>query len=75
MSRIVSENWVNAFEFYGWQDEIEIKGSMEQFHQMVIWINDNINNPEDNVFWTYAHTPVFRFRKSKDQMLFILRWS
>jgi len=75
MSYVVSEHWINNFDFYGWQDEIEINGSMKEFYQMVVWINDNINNPEENVFWTYAYKPVFRFRKSKDQILFVLRWA
>ena len=73
--KIASENWNNEFDFYGWQNEIEIKGNMNDYYQMVLWINENVSNPVQNVCWTYAFNPVFRFRKSKDQLLFILRWS
>jgi hypothetical protein len=72
---IHSEHWVNDFDFYGWQDELEINGSIEKYYQMVLWINENIKNPKNNVVWTYAYNPIFRFRKSKDQVWFLLRWS
>jgi len=69
------ENWHNEFDFYGWQDEIEIKGDMDDYYQIVLWINEHITDPTQNVNWTYSRGPVFRFRKSKDQAWFMLRWS
>jgi hypothetical protein len=75
MKIISRENWHNAFGFYGWQDEIEIKGTMEKYYEMVLWICEHITDPTENVCWTYARGPVFRFRKSKDQAWFMLRWA
>lgn len=72
---ILSENWNNEFDFYGWQNEIEINGNMNDYYQMVSWINEHISNPTQNVSWTYDHKPVFRFRKAKDQIFFTLRWA
>ena len=63
------------YDFHGWQDALEIDGDVDKYHQMVLWIHHNIKNPRDNVVWIYAHKPVFCFRKSKDQVLFLLRWA
>jgi hypothetical protein len=75
MKSIDFDNWHD--EVYGWQNELEIKGNMDKYHEMVLWINEHIPRPTQNVFWrwSYSRGPLFRFRKSKDQAWFMLRWA
>jgi hypothetical protein len=75
MKSIDFNNWHN--EVYGWQNELEIKGNLDKYHEMVSWINEHIPRLTQNVFWrwVYGLGPVFRFRKSKDKAWFMLRWS
>jgi len=75
MKSIEFNNWHN--EVYGWQNELEIKGNLDKCHEMVSWINEHIPRPTQNVFWLWSLSrgPVFRFRKSKDQIWFMLRWA
>lgn len=71
------ENWTNEVP-YGWQPELTLNRnviSMNHYYEIIDWINENIKNPKQNVHWTLALWPTFRFRKAKDQMWFMLRWS
>ena len=73
---IKSENWSHDwFESHGWQEELCLKSTMIEYKEVVEWLYDNVHNTESNVCWTYVGHPVFRFRKSKDQVLFMLRWT
>ena len=67
--------WSNEYDFYGWQDAIDIKWNKKDYYEMVLWIHENIPRPTQNVCWTFEPGPVFRFRKSKDQAWFMLRWA
>lgn len=61
---------------YGWQPELTLKlVSIDHYFDIIEWINENIKNPEQNVHWTMAIRGTFRFRKAKDQTLFLLRWA
>ena len=73
---IKTENWNNDCDFYGWQPECYINNSsITNYITLVEWLYDNVHNTESNVCWTYANCPVLRFRKAKDQVWFLLRWS
>lgn len=76
---ITSENWpqrITEETFYSWQEEIEMPNKdMHRYLEMITWIDANIHNAENNVVWTWSRCPVFRFRKSKDQVWFMMRWS
>jgi hypothetical protein len=72
---ILNQSWHEPFDFYGWQNEIELAPvDMEVYYEMIIWINKNIQNHRSNVFWMYTSRPTFRFRKAQDQVWFMLMW-
>jgi hypothetical protein len=77
MDKYPAFNWTNEVP-YGWQPELTLTrsiNSIEWYLEMVDWINKNIENAEQNVHWTISVWPVLRFRKAKDQTLFMLRWA
>ena len=74
-------NWYwdhTGLAFHKWQPKLVIDSSIYKFDNMVVWLYKHIDDPIHNVLWIHdndRHKSVFRFRESKDQVFFVLRWS
>ena len=80
----LTHNWPDDVYFggaitlpYGWAGEYCVSDTAEKrYLDIVAWIKDNINNPEQNAFWTKIGQDIrVLIRRPKDLTVFLLRWS
>lgn len=80
------ENWYSTYQHTGtvpegWAGELtypnrtNFDDHLQQYMNMVAWVEQNVENPHQNVLWTKIGDCIYvQFRKNKDMLWFKLRF-